>query len=338
MSVNYAKAGVDLSKHREMHKIALKTIEEVAEKLGAKLGGISRFAPHVLLGGSELALHVDGVGTKTIILQKLGALEVAGWDCIAMNVNDLACGGFKTIAISDYIAIGESNPILFEQVMKGLAKAALYVKAPIISGETAILPGLLNGVDVVCFAIGVKHAQIPGVAGEGDVVVGVESWGLHANGFSLVRKIIEEKIGRYDAVIDGLDLARELTKPTAIYHDLVLEAGKRGLISSATHVTGGGWSKAKRALGENLDMVLKPPRPPRIFEFLSSIGGVSIDEMYRVFNMGIGLILTTRPENLEHLVQLIHQMGFNPHVLGRVVPGSGLIHLEVEEYGVKIQI
>jgi phosphoribosylformylglycinamidine cyclo-ligase len=154
--LDYAKAGVDLSKHREMHRVAAEAIARVAEELGANVGGLGGFAPYIRLGDLDLALHVDGVGTKTLVLKELGAPEVAGWDCVAMNVNDLACGGFRVVATSDYVAMGEPNVELFRRVVSGMASAARYVRAPIVSGETAIPPGLVRGLDVVCFAVGTR--------------------------------------------------------------------------------------------------------------------------------------------------------------------------------------
>ena len=331
--LDYAKAGVDLLKHREMHKVAAETIARIANEIGVTVGGFEGFAPYIRLDSLDLALHVDGVGTKTLVLKELNAPEVAGWDCVAMNANDLACGGFRVIAISDYIAMGESDVELFRRVINGIASAAKYIKAPIVSGETAILPGLVRGLDVVCFSVGTREVELKGRAEIGDVVVGVESWGVHANGFSLVRKIVEERVGSYRAVVGGVNLAEELVKPTAIYHDLVLETAKLGYITSATHVTGGGWSKVRRALGNATDMALKAPRPPRIFEALLSIGEVPIEEAYKVFNMGIGLILTARPEYVDPLLKFVESKGFKAYILGEVVVGRGLVQIEVGWYG-----
>jgi len=338
MLLDYAKAGVDLSKHREMHRVAAEAIARVASELGATVGGLGGFAPYLKLGNLDLALHVDGVGTKTLVLKELNAPEVAGWDCVAMNVNDLACGGFRVVAISDYVAMGEPDVELFRRVVSGIASAARYVRAPIVSGETAILPGLVRGLDVVCFAVGTKEVELGGHAEVGDVVVGVESWGLHANGFSLVRKIVEERVGGYRATVGGVNLAEELVKPTAIYYDLVLEAAKLGYITSATHVTGGGWSKARRVLGDCADMVLEAPRPPKIFEVLLSVGEVPVEEAYRVLNMGVGLILTAGPEYVDPLLRLVEFKGFKAYVLGEVVAGRGLVHIEVGWYGKSVTV
>ncbi len=338
MPLDYAKAGVDLSKHREMHREAVEAIARVAIELGATVRGLGGFAPHIKLGNLDLALHVDGVGTKTLVLKELDAPEVAGWDCVAMNANDLACGGFRVVAISDYVAMGEPDVELFRRVISGIASAARYIRAPIVSGETAILPGLVRGLDVVCFAVGTREVKLEDRAKAGDVVVGVESGGLHANGFSLVRKIVEERVGGYRATVGSVNLAEELAKPTVIYHDLVLEAAKLGYITSATHVTGGGWSKARRALGDDADMVLKAPRPPKIFEVLLSVGEVPLEEAYRVFNMGIGLILTARPEYVDPLLRLVEFKGFKAYVLGEVVAGRGLVHIEVKWYGRSVTV
>ncbi|MDW8010880.1 MAG: AIR synthase related protein, partial [Sulfolobales archaeon] len=246
--LTYSKAGVDLDKHRRMHSIALKAAESLSKKLGVDISGLGGFTPSVEVHGKKLVVHVDGVGTKTVVLRKLGAMKTAGWDCVAMNANDVACGGARLVAIADYVAMDVADEEVFAQVLEGLAEAAEVVGAPVVSGETAILPGLIRGVDVVCFTVAIADREFPNRARVGDVVVGVESWGLHANGYSLARKVVEERIGGYDRVVDGVVIGSELAKPTAIYYNLVLRAVELGYANSVTHITGGGWSKMKRVL------------------------------------------------------------------------------------------
>ncbi|MEM0438626.1 MAG: phosphoribosylformylglycinamidine cyclo-ligase [Sulfolobales archaeon] len=327
--LTYSKAGVDLERHRRMHAIALNTIEALSRRLGVEISGLGGFAPSIRALGKKIAVHVDGVGTKTIVLRKLGAMKVAGWDCVAMNANDVACEGGRVIAIADYIAIDRADEEVFKQIMDGMAEAAGVLGAPIVSGETAILPGLLNGVDVVCFTVSISEQETSNHANLGDVVIGVESWGLHANGYSLVRKVVEERIGGYVKVVEGVDLTTELARPTAIYYSFLLKAIELGYISSATHVTGGGWSKMKRVLGNNLDAVVEAPKPSRIFEVILSYGDIDLDEAYRVFNMGVGLILTSPPDRVEQLLSLASRMGFRSWILGRITEGTGSIKIKL---------
>ncbi|MEM1746924.1 MAG: AIR synthase-related protein [Sulfolobales archaeon] len=328
-NLTYAKAGVDLKKHRGMHQIALNAIETLANKLGVVVHGLSGFAPSIDFVGKRMIVHVDGVGTKTLVLKKLGSMRVAGWDCVAMNANDVACGGGRVVAISDYVAMGTADEDVFKQVMDGLVEAAEAVRAPIVSGETAVLPGLLNGVDVVCFVVAIAVHEFTNRANRGDLVVGLESWGLHANGYSLVRKVVEERIGDYNKVVDGVNLKTELTKPTALYYDFLLKAIELNYVSSATHVTGGGWSKMKRALGNDLDAILRAPKPSKIFEVLLYYGNIDVSEAYRVFNMGVGLLLTTPRDKVGSLLSLANEMGFRSWVLGEIVEGTGSIRIEL---------
>lgn len=331
--LTYAKSGVDLGKHRRMHQVALRAIENVSRELGVEVLGLPGFAPGIRALGKITIVHVDGVGTKTSVLRRLGAMRVAGWDCVAMNANDVACGGGRVIAIADYVAMDSADEEAFREIMDGLAEAAKAVRAPIVSGETAILPGLMKDVDVVCFVVAVADHLFENRASPGDLVVGVESWGLHANGYSLVRRVVEERIGGYDSMIDGVDLRAELVKPTAMYYDLVLKAIELGYISSATHVTGGGWSKLKRALGDGLDAVLEAPRPGKIFEVIVSRGRVEPGEAYRVFNMGVGLLLTVPQDRVGALLELVSEMGFRSWVLGRVIPGAGAVRVKLSWRG-----
>lgn len=327
--LTYADAGVDLARHRRMHAEALRALEALARKLGADVAGLGGFAPSVRAFGRRLVLHVDGVGTKTMVLRRLGAMRVAGWDCVAMNANDVACEGGRLVAIADYVAMDGADEESFRQIIEGMVEAAGAVGAPIVSGETAILPGMLSGIDVVCFALAVLEGDFVNRAGPGDLVVGVESWGLHANGYSLVRRVVEERIGDYRSVVDGVDLAAELTKPTALYYDLLLEAVGLGYVTSATHVTGGGWTKMRRVLGGELDAELEAPRPGGIFEVIMSRGDIDPEEAYRTFNMGVGLILTSPRDRAPLLVELAERAGFRSWILGRVVEGSGSIRVRL---------
>ncbi len=327
-SWSYSKAGVDLDKHKAMHRFALEAIENLNRELGFDIESFGGYAATIKYNNILFSLHVDGVGTKTIVLQKLNKLYVAGWDCIAMNVNDIACDGIKPLAVVDYIAMSKPDENSFREIMKGIIDAAKVARVALLGGETAILPDLVNGFDVVCTALGVKNNSFANRAQTGDVVIGVSSWGLHANGYSLVRKVLESSGVGYTTTIDGINIAEEITKPVAIYSNLILELIEQNLITSAAHITGGAFSKLKRVLPQNLDMILKMPTPPKIFEVIMKLGSISIEEMYKVFNMGIGLVITTSREKSNIVKHIIEKHGFKPYDLGDVVSGSGKIILE----------
>jgi len=317
----YAKAGVDLSKHRSMHKYALNMVEELSKHL---LITLERGKFVTWLRDLNLTLHVDGVGTKTLVAKIYGSYDVLGWDCIAMNVNDVVCDGGIPIAVVDYIAMDKADEKAFTGIMNGLYKAAKTSNVVILGGETAIMPDLINGIDVVCAMLAIKRHEFKNNVREGDIVVGFASNGVHANGFSLIRKVIESTIG-YHAKVDDINLKDELLKPTAIYSKLVLELIERNLISSATHITGGAFTKLKRVLSKDLDIIIKMPKPPRIFELIMKLGNIPVNEMYKVFNMGIGFIVTTSKNNVDKIIGLAQKHNHKPYVLGEVVSGSNKV-------------
>lgn len=319
----YSRAGVDLNKHKSMHSYVLRLIEELNRGLGYEVRGLGGYATTINYGGLELSLHIDGVGTKTLVLQKLGMIKVAGWDCVAMNVNDVACSGAKPLALVDYVAMPRPDEEVFRSVVEGVVEAARHANVAVLGGETAILPDLAIGVDVVCAVLAVKTLSFTNIASIGDVVVGLESLGLHANGYSLVRKVLESRGMDYSSTIRGVNLGEELARPTAIYSNLVLEAVEKRLINSAAHITGGAFTKVRRVLANNMDMVLEPPEPPEIFKVIMELGGIPIEEMYRVFNMGIGLVVTTK--SASEFIELSKRRGFKAHIIGKVVEGSGKI-------------
>ena len=327
---SYRRAGVDIDKHREMHEIALRLAEGLARELGVEVKGLGGYASWIRLGNLDVALHVDGVGTKTLVLERLGKYEVIGWDCVAMNVNDLASAGFRPVALVDYIAMPRGDPGVFEGIMRGLRDAASYSGVAILGGETAILPDLAGGIDAVCTVMGVRASEeYRGLAAPGDILVGLPSSGIHANGYSLVRRILEESIGGYKGVVDGVDLAEELARPTRIYSNIVLEAITEGLIDAAAHITGGGISKLTRILEPGSRALIKPPDPPAIFKVIMRLGRVSWREMYRVFNMGVGMVLAVPRDGVDELLSLVRSHGLEPLVLGRVVRGPRGVVVEL---------
>ncbi len=325
-SWTYAKAGVDLSKHRSMHEIAHEIIRELANKLGVEVTGLGGYASSIKIGNVELCLHADGVGTKVIILEKMGKLWVAGWDAMAMNLNDIAVDGFQPIAASVYIALPSSNEEAFRDIMNGVYKAALKGKCIIVGGETAIMPDVVTYPDVCCFIIGARK-YVPKRPSPGDIVIGIESNGIHANGLTLARKVLLSKYDLKTYINElGKTIGEELSRETYIYSELILELYEKNLIKCAAHVTGGAYTKLRRIITENTDMILENlPDPPPIFKLIQKEGKVPIDEMYRVFNMGIGMVLIAEPEISGEIIELCQKHGYRAQVIGKIVNGSGKI-------------
>ena len=220
----YAKAGIDLNKHREMHKIAHNIIEELSKKFGIEVYGLKSYTPYVKIGNFEICIHSDGVGTKSIIAENCCKEDVIGWDCVAMNVNDIVVDGFKPLLLSTYVALPEDNVEKFRKIMNGIEKACNYSKMILIGGETAIMPDLLNYVDISCFVLGLRIAN-PKEVNVNDIVIGIESSGVHANGYTLIRKIRENS--DFDdipiIIISTEDLEKTKAIGLKIGADIVLE-------------------------------------------------------------------------------------------------------------------
>ncbi|WP_338248517.1 phosphoribosylformylglycinamidine cyclo-ligase [Pyrodictium abyssi] len=307
--LSYRDAGVDLDASEVLHGLASRLLA----------GRREAYTSSIELHGRELVLHVDGVGTKTLVLERLGRLRVAGWDCVVMNTNDVACDAARPVALVDYIAMPRADEHVFREILEGVREAAEATGALLLGGETAILPGLAQGVDVVCTVLALRE---PGWRGNrvrpGDVLVGLESNGLHANGYSLARRIALERLGGYNVVVDGLDLAEELAKPVRDYTGFLLEAWSRGLLTAAAHITGGAFTKMRRILPQGAAAVMEMPEPPRVFQVLVEAGGVEPSEAYRVWNMGVGLVVATPRDSLDELLSLAKRHGHRAHVLGRV--------------------
>lgn len=302
--VRYRDAGVDLEAQQRVHRAA-----------GAVLGGrAGTYLRWLSLGGVEVGLHVDGVGTKASWLLEAGRLEVAGWDCAMVNSNDVVCDGFRTAALVDYIAVAPGLEDRAAEVLRGLARAAGRLGAAVLGGETAIMPGVVSSIDVVCAAMAVREVALPGPR-PGDAVVGLESTGPHANGYSLLRRLfcLGEKIC-------GSTAEEVLLRPVADYSP-VLELMRRGLVKAAAHITGGSFTKLRRALGALGARLELGQRPCWAEEVLKR--GVPPDEAYRVFNMGIGMALVT--DAPDDLIREAEALGLAARRIGVVKPEGPVV-------------
>lgn len=320
----YSKAGVDLKVISELHGKVLDIIRRVNEYLGVSYGGLGGYSTWVEVNKTKLILHVDGVGTKALVASKLGNYRVLGWDSVVINVNDVVCDGGRPLALVDYIAMSRPDEKAYEEVIEGIVDAALTNKLALLGGETAILPDLMYGLDVVCTVLAVKEFDVVNKAREGDVVLGLLSNGIHANGYSLVRKVLEGSVG-YDVVVDGVRISDEVLKPVRNYGPLIIDAFSSKLINSAAHITGGSFKKVRRVLSNDLNIVINAPKPPKIFEIIMSLGRVSIEEMYRVFNMGVGMVVTLPEENLQDFKYLAVKHNIDFVEVGYVMRGSGKV-------------
>ncbi|WP_221288136.1 phosphoribosylformylglycinamidine cyclo-ligase [Stygiolobus caldivivus] len=309
MVSDYTKAGVDLDKLRGYHSFISSYLS--SSELPIKIG---HYAGAIKVGDKYIVMHVDGVGTKTLLALKTGIIEPTGIDCVAMNVNDIACVGARPLALVDYLALEKPMDDVVEKVMKGLKKGSDESNVVVVGGETAIMPGVISGYDLSCSVVGIADKLKTGNdVKPGDVVLGLASNGIHSNGYSLVRKLIDEGKINLDK------WAEELLRPTRIYSNSLLSVFEK--IKAAAHITGGSFSKLKRITAYRINIRL--PEPPDIFKLIEN-SGVSHKEMHRVFNMGIGMVLFVDKEKEDEVIKILSKTE-KVFELGRVEEGEGIM-------------
>jgi len=273
------------------------------------LTNIGHYAGLIDFGEYALAMTTDGVGLKILIANALKKWDTIGIDLIAMNVNDLLAMGIEPIALVDYIAIEHPNPEIMEQIGIGLKKGAELANISIVGGETATLPEIVNGFDLAgtCFGIAKKEDIITGEKIEiGDAIIGLPSSGIHSNGLTLARKVIEQSDYSYFDEFPynpEKTIGEELLTPTKIYIE-VLNAIKETDIHGLGNITGSGLLKLKRLTRLGFD-IYNPLEPQPIFKFLQEQGNIDIEEMYRTFNCGMGFVIITPKQDANKVINII---------------------------------
>jgi phosphoribosylformylglycinamidine cyclo-ligase len=331
--------GIDLRKVGQIHSSLADrlgaTFANRKGKTGSPLIPIGHYAGLVDLGGRHaLALHTDGVGSKVLIAQQLNKFDTIGIDCIAMTVNDLVCLGAEPIALLDYLALQAEDKQLVEELAIGLAEGARLASAAIVGGETAILGDVIKGFDgrgfdLVSMGAGIveKGAIIDGSAiRKGDVVLGVASSGLHSNGYTLARHVLRRR--GLDGRVPGLktSIGAALLTPTRIYVRPVLAALGRSDVHGVAHITGGSFAKLSRLVrGRSLMFDLELPPPPPIFDFIQTEGSLSDAQMYRTFNMGVGICLVAPEAEAGGIRKRFIREGFMTYELGKLREGRGVV-------------
>lgn len=279
-----------------------------------------------------IAFSTDGVGTKLLVAEKMRRYDTVGIDCVAMNVNDILCVGATPVSMVDYIAVSEANASLLEEVGKGLYRGCEMAGINLAGGELAQVAELLaskedtTSFDIVGTAIGIVRPDriiVGQDLQEGDQLIGLPSSGLHSNGFTLARKILFD-IGRYSVADYSQELGRtigdELLQPTRIYVKEVLEVLKTVPVKALFHITGDGLfnlTRTAKAVGFRIEHI---PAPPPIFHLLRKVGKVSVEEMFRVFNMGIGFVLAVPNDSslLSKIREIAQAAGHDAYRLGYV--------------------
>lgn len=329
----YRRAGVDLGAASEAVTLirdlaAGASRPEVAE-------GVGGFAGLFRLGdGRVLAAAADGVGTKVEIARQAGRLDTVGIDLVAMCANDVVCTGAEPLFFLDYIVTERLVPADVAALVSGVAEGCRRAGCALLGGETAEHPGHLAAgrFDLAGFCVGIAEQDAllgPHLVHPGDAVVGLFSSGLHANGFSLVRRAVEDAGLDLGSVPDGLGrpLGDELLEPTLIYAPAVAAGVREGLLGAAAHITGGGLEEnALRALPDGLGVDLDPatwPVPP-VFGVIQDLAGASDPEMRRTFNGGLGMVWVTAADAADAAVEAARSMGFHAAVVGRVTDRPGV--------------
>ena len=290
------------------------------------------FKEPVLVSGT------DGVGTKVKVAQMLGRHDTVGIDLVAMCVNDIICCGAEPLFFLDYVAMASDDPSLLEQIVEGISAGCLESDAALIGGETAIMPDLYQpgDYDLAGFCVGIveKSEVVDGSAiVPGDVVLGIESSGIHSNGFSLVRKIVFEHAGlTANDTVDFSDqtVGELLLQPTQLYaratREVLNQTKEKASVHGIAHITGGGLHEnLSRILPATADAHITPdswPVPP-VFPWMQNLGNVEHDEMHRVFNMGVGLTMVVKQDHAESIQQQLAEIGLESWVIGKIVDGCG---------------
>ncbi len=332
--LTYAQAGVDDEKTAKALKGIISLAKATFEFRKGKIGepsGIGHYAALMDFGGFYLAMTTDGVGTKVLVAEAVGRFDTIGIDMIAMNVNDLLCVGAEPVALVDYLAVKESDEEVFGEIAKGLYDGARQAGIAIVGGETAVMPDLINGFDLAGTAIGVvgKGNVITGEKiGPGDAVIGISSSGIHSNGLTLARKLLIPKYG-LDYEYDGKELWQWLLEPTRIYVNAVLELIEGVEVHGLAHITGGGLLNLKRLTNHGFSLEMPPIEG--IFKLIHE-NGVPLEEMFRVFNMGVGMVAVVPREEKDEALEILNKH-YKSFELGTVTEGPGI---RVENYGVRL--
>lgn len=325
----YKEAGVDIEAGdalvERLKPLAARTRRpEVLSGVGG-FGGLFAIPPGkyrspVLVSGT------DGVGTKLKLAFAMDRHDTVGIDLVAMSVNDVLTSGAEPLFFLDYFATAKLDVAKAEQVVAGVARGCELAGCTLLGGETAELPGFYatGEYELAGFCVGVveRDAIIDGRAIEpGDRVVGVASSGLHSNGYSLARRILEKRQLGYDATVDGLALGPALLEPTRIYVKDVLSLLPKAQVKGLAHITGSGLpGNLPRCLPPRLRAVLRESAWKRapIFDVLQSLGGVARDEMFSTFNMGLGLTLVVSPAEVPRVLEHFQQRGVEAWEVGQV--------------------
>lgn len=332
MALTYKKVGVDISKIKESQKTIGRLIASThrLQKKAKIAHGFGHYAGIVEIPGKKLlATHTDGVGTKVIIANMMKRYDTIGIDCVAMNVNDIICVGATPISFVDYIAANRNDHRIFKKIVEGLVKGAKKSRMPIVGGETAIMPDVIEGkgfaFDLAGMVVGLlnkKDMVLGNKIKKGDVIIGANSSGIHSNGYSLARKALLTKYSVRDKVKGVGKIGDALLTPTEIYTNPVLEIIQRCKVNGLAHITGGSFTKLLRLKNIGYDIDALPKIPP-IMELIQG-QGVRDEEMYKTFNMGVGFCVITPKEQAGTVKAIFKKHKISSQEIGQIIPRKGV--------------
>ncbi|QAT49835.1 phosphoribosylformylglycinamidine cyclo-ligase [Caproiciproducens sp. NJN-50] len=339
-SESYKAAGVDVTAGYQ----AVERIKSHVERtsIPGVLSGIGGFGGLFQPDLSEMKAPVfvsgtDGVGTKLKIAFLMDKHDTIGIDCVAMCVNDVVCCGAKPLFFLDYLAVGKNHPESIEKIVSGVADGCVQAGCALVGGETAEMPGFYpaDEYDLAGFSVGVVDREKildGGSIRPGDALIGLESSGLHSNGFSLVRKVFNVGERNVNMLIGelGCTLGEELLKPTRIYVKPMLELMKQVEVKAVSHITGGGfYENVPRMLPQGVTAKIEKSRLPQmpIFSLLQRQGNIPEHDMYNTFNMGIGMCAAVSAVDADRAVEFLNGCGTPARVIGSIAEGGEGVEL-----------
>jgi phosphoribosylformylglycinamidine cyclo-ligase len=338
----YEAAGVSIA----AGELAVERIKEKVKKTYRRevIGDIGGFGGLFALDTGRfehpvLVASTDGVGTKALVAQAAGRFDTIGIDLVAMCVDDLVCQGAEPLFFLDYVAVGRLDPDHIEQIVGGVAEGCQQAGCALIGGEMAEHPGAMDPgeFDLVGFAVGVAerdHLITGRHVTPGDVLIGLPSPGLRSNGYSLARRVLLDVAGRDldEPAFDGAphSLAEELLVPSVIYAPAIGALQRKVDVHAVAHITGGGIpGNLNRVLPDDADAVVHRGtwEVPRIFGEIQRLGDITDDEMAKVFNLGIGMIVVVDEGDRFKALDTLRDNGHRAVDLGEIVPGKGDVRL-----------
>ena len=322
----YSQAGVNIDDKS-------KAISSLVKELSFKRSGIGQmvripdlFASLIDFGDRYLTMATDGVGTKLLIAKEMGIWNTVGIDCIAMNVNDTICVNAEPMSFVDYIAIDRPDDAVTKEIGIGLQKGAELSNMEIVGGEIAVLPEIVNCLDLsgTCLGFVEKERAITGEkCEEGDVIVSLRSSGMHSNGFTLARKVLESSNVSLNDKVKGLSkkIGLELLTPTEIYVKQVLKITEEHTVHGLVDITGGGLKNIARMRKGLKYIIDEPVDPAPLFRIIQELGDIEDAEMYKTFNMSMGFMMIMPEEDAFDAVKRYK----NADIVGRVEKGNGVL-------------